>query len=162
MNTQNLKYPQRRAKAGDAPAQYELGMMYYEGRGAPRNYEEAAELFFRSALSDHAHTLDAKFYFGKMCLEGKGVLQKNNLDGVKRQGLTALREAANKCHECAQLYCGKIYFEGKVVERDVAEAYKWYKMAAAQGNEEAVKKLDELEKEMSPEEIAVAQRGPFD
>lgn len=157
MNTQDLKDPQHRTEEGETSAQYELGMMYYEGRGVPRNYEEAVRLFCKSARNEH---VDAKFYFGKMCLECKGV-QKMNSEHVKSEGLFELRNVAYKDHVGAQLYLGKIYSEGEVVERDVAEAYKWYKMAATQGNEEAVKKLDELEKDMSPEEIAYAQRGPF-
>jgi len=158
MNTEYLKNLQRRAEQGDASAQFELGMMYYEGRGVPRDYEEAAIWFLKSAQRGY---VGAGFLFGKICLEGK--VQRNNPDPeyVKKEGLFWLENDAKKGLVDAQLYLGKIYSEGDVVERDVAEAYKWYKMAAAQGNEEAVKKLDELEKDMSPEEIAYAQRGPF-
>lgn len=43
------------------------------------------------------------------------------------------------------------------MNKDVEDAYKWFALAAAQGNEEAKKKLDELEKDMPPEKLAEAQ-----
>lgn len=158
MNTQDPKYLERRAKEG--LKQFEDAMRYYEGKGVPRDYEKAVRLFFDSAQKDHAHAADAKFYLGKMCLEGKGV-EKMKPEEIERMGEFSLKNAANKDHVGAQLYLGEIYSKGGVVERNVVEAYEWYKMAAAQGNEEAIKKLDELEKEMTLEEVAEAQRGPF-
>lgn len=61
----------------------------------------------------------------------------------------------------AQLMVGLLYANGEGVERDVAEAYMWFLISAANGNEHA-KSLYEgasnLDKLLSPEEKADAER----
>ena len=44
------------------------------------------------------------------------------------------------------------------VPQDYAEAAKWYRLAADQGLEKAAKGLEVLEKEMTPAQLAEAQR----
>ncbi len=51
-----------------------------------------------------------------------------------------------------------MYGEGKGVAQDYAEAMKWYRLAADQGLEKAAKWLEVLEKKMTPNQVAEAQR----
>ena len=44
----------------------------------------------------------------------------------------------------AQYELGKCYHEGKGVEKDMAEAVKWYRLAAEQDNTDAKEALKEL------------------
>lgn len=58
------------AEQGNAAAQYNLGQMYYKGKGLPQSYPEAVKWFRRAANQGDAA---AQFNLGEMCFEGKGV-----------------------------------------------------------------------------------------
>lgn len=51
-----------------------------------------------------------------------------------------------------------MYNNGQAVRRDDVEAYKWYCLAAAQGNTHAVTNRDNLLRSLTPEQIAEGQR----
>ncbi len=101
------------AQQGDADAQYNLGLMYFEGRGVPQEDAEALSWFRRSAEQGDAL---AQFALGVMYLEGRGVPQ------------------------------------------DYAQAYMWVNLAVVQGREDARKARDILAEQMTPAQIAEAQR----
>jgi TPR repeat protein len=58
----------------------------------------------------------------------------------------------------AQYNLGVMYANGQGVPQDYIQASMWVNLAAAQGQEEAVKGREILTKEMTPEQIAEAQR----
>ena len=58
------------AEAGDAAAQFNLGLLYYDGLGLPQNYAEALEWFRRSADKGYAK---AQLNLGAMYGSGRGV-----------------------------------------------------------------------------------------
>jgi TPR repeat protein len=58
----------------------------------------------------------------------------------------------------AQYNLGVIYEYGEGVPENDVQAYKWMNLAAAQGNETAKKNKGIVEKEMTREQIAEAQR----
>jgi TPR repeat protein len=51
-----------------------------------------------------------------------------------------------------------MYYNGQGVPPDYVMAYMWYNLAAAQGDEGAITLRSVLEKKMTPEQIAEAQR----
>lgn len=53
---------------------------------------------------------------------------------------------------------GLLYATGQGVEQDLIEAHKWFNLAAARGLRCAVSDREELARDMSPAEIAEAQR----
>jgi TPR repeat protein len=56
------------AEQGDAPSQFNLGLLYYDGHGVPQDYTEAARWFERSAEQGYAkaqHNLGAMYGIGK-------------------------------------------------------------------------------------------------
>ncbi|MBN35132.1 MAG: hypothetical protein CMM46_10230 [Rhodospirillaceae bacterium] len=57
-----------------------------------------------------------------------------------------------------QILLGAMYYFGEGVEKDYAEAMKWYLLAAEKGNEVARVALDEIASEMTHDQIAEAQR----
>jgi len=152
MTMKDLKDLERRAEEGEVLARTELGKMYYEGEGVPRHYEKAAECFLKASNQDSA---ESKFYFGKMYYEDK-VVQEKSRESAKQEAMRWLSQAAH-IHGLtdAQLYLGKVCDE----QKNFIEAYKWFSLVAAQGNEDAGEKLDELEKNMSREDIFDAQKG---
>jgi uncharacterized protein len=58
------------AAAGNASAQYHLGLLYARGEGVTRDFTEAAAWFTRAAEQDHSH---AQFIVGHMRARGEGV-----------------------------------------------------------------------------------------
>ena len=60
------------AEQGDASAQFNLGLMYYDGEGVPQNYKTAVKWYSLAAEQGDAH---AQFNLGLMYYDGKGVLQ---------------------------------------------------------------------------------------
>jgi uncharacterized protein len=66
--------------------------------------------------------------------------------------------AANQGDASAQNNLGVMYAEGLGVRQNNVLAHKWYSLSAAQGEEEAARNRDIVESEMTPAEIAEAQR----
>ena len=60
------------AEQGDADAQYNLGIMYENGRGVPQDYAEAVKWYRKAAEQGHA---SAQRNLGYMYDKGKGVPQ---------------------------------------------------------------------------------------
>lgn len=60
------------AEAGDMGAQFNLGMLYYEGRGVPQSLEKAVQWLQRAAASDHHEALNV---LGVLHVTGRGVEQ---------------------------------------------------------------------------------------
>ena len=65
--------------------------------------------------------------------------------------------AAEQDHELAQLGLGCCYRNGQGVVRNYVEAYKWFLLAAGQGDEDARKNADSLESIMTRDQIAEGQ-----
>ena len=57
---------------------------------------------------------------------------------------------------------GMMYSVGRDVPIDLVSAHKWFNLAAAKGNGEAVRLRREIAHQMSDAEIAVAQRAARD
>jgi len=59
---------------------FNLGHLYYEGQGVPRDYEEARRLFLRAAELGNASAMNS---LGRMYHEGRGV-KKDDREAVRR------------------------------------------------------------------------------
>ena len=114
----------RAAKQGDVLAQSVLGLLYFDGRGVPKNYREAIKWFRLAAWQGDA---TAQYSLGFMYANGKGV-PKNDREAVKWYRL-----AAEQGHVKAQVNLGWIYDNGEGMPKDDREAVKWYRLAAEQG-----------------------------
>lgn len=116
------------AKHGDSESQYELGMIYHEGRGVAQDLSTAAWWWRKAAEQGHAK---AQYNLGVMHYEGNG-LRRN-----VAKGAMWWRKAAATGHREAQYNLGLIYSSGRGVPVDYHEAAKWYRMAAVQGGDKA-------------------------
>jgi uncharacterized protein len=58
------------ADQGDANAQFNLGVMYFEGKGVPQNYVEAFNLFKKAAAQGNSY---AQYNLGVGYSKGRGV-----------------------------------------------------------------------------------------
>ena len=68
------------------------------------------------------------------------------------------RKAADQGLAEAQSNLGFMYEKGEGVPEDDVQAYKWWNLAAAQGDDAAKRNKAIIEKEMTREQIAEAQR----
>lgn len=60
------------AKQGDAKAQYNLGLLYYDGIGTAQNFKKAFEWFKKAAEQGYT---PAQEYLGSMCFNGRGTTE---------------------------------------------------------------------------------------
>ena len=147
--TEAVKWTRLAAEAGVAEAQYNLGVMYLEGLGVAQDYVEAVKW---TRLAAEAGDVKAQYNMGSMYLEGLGVAQ-DYVEAVKWWRLAAEAGVAE-----AQYTMGLMYLEGLGVAQDIVVAYMWFNLAAAQGNEAASTVHDNLEQDMTPEQIAEAEK----
>ena len=110
---------EKKAKEGDAEAQYEVGNCYLNAKDVKRDIEEAAEWYLKSMTQGHegAKTMFYSFYSKK------------------------LEKRAKDKDAQAQYELGNFYFAGKGVEKDTETAAEWYLKALEQGHEGAKEKF---------------------
>jgi TPR repeat protein len=148
----NFAETKKRAEAGAAKAQNDLGHTYNFGEGVPQNYEEALKWYRKAADQGYA---DAQYNLGVMYYHGQCVPQDYE------EAARWCRKAADQGHDNAQYNIGIMYIEGDGIPKDDLEAYAWFNLVAA-SSENA--KLVKLAKEMmdrfnaTPEEKARAQK----
>ena len=118
----------RQMAAGDAMAQFHLGVMYHKGEGVPQDDAETAKWFRRAAEQGLAV---AQFNFGVAYHKGMGVPQDD------AEAVRWFRRAAEQGLAQAQCGLGSMCLEGKGVPQDHAEAMKWFRRAAERGYAQA-------------------------
>ena len=142
------KFLSKASEAGDANAQYYLGIMYLNGYGVPINYQEAARLFILGAQKNHA---GAQIALGVLLIEGIGVPQN-----FKRAAVL-LTLAAKQDNRDAQAILGWIYKYGVGVTENKIIAYALWNYVAAKGDDWARYNRNYLLSEMTEEELYKAQ-----
>ena len=137
-----------RAEAGDANAQYNLGVIYDQGKGVPEDDAEAAKWFRLAADQGDAM---AQFNLGLMYSNGEGV-EQDFAEAVKWYGMAAEQGDAR-----AQVHLGLLYAQGKGVRQDYVRTYAWWSLAAAQGVAKAAQNQAIVRERMTPAQIEQAQ-----
>ncbi|MDO9312787.1 MAG: tetratricopeptide repeat protein [Nitrosomonas sp.] len=69
---QAVDWYRKAAAQGDAGAQYNLGVMYFEGKGVPQDYKQAVDCYKKAAAQGNA---TAQNNLGRMYANGQGVSQ---------------------------------------------------------------------------------------
>jgi len=137
------------AEAGDAAAQYRLGLLYDEGSGVPQNSIQAKEWFEKAATQGHAR---AQLHLGMVYLAGDGAPQSAQM------ALIWFHRAAEQEEGLAFAKLGGMYARGRGVLQDFIQAHMWYNLGAAHGDLKAAEARDALAQQMSATQIAEAQR----
>lgn len=132
----------------DAGSQLFLGMMYAKGQGVKQNYPEAVRWFSLAAEQGHA---GAQFQLGLSYVKGEGVPQDYNF------AAKWYRLAADQGNNLAQVGLGMLYRDGLGVARDYVQAYMWFTVCC-KDSKQAVQELKSLSRNMTPKQIAEAQR----
>jgi TPR repeat protein len=149
-NRQAVHWYRRAADQGMAEAQFNLGRMYQTGQGVAQDYAQAASWFRKAGEQGH---IGAQSSLGLMYETGQGVARDY------KQAVYWYRKAAEKGDSRAPFDLGRIYEAGREgVAMDYVEAHKWWNIAEANGEERARNSRILVERLMTPEQIAAAQR----
>ena len=136
------------AERGDADDQYKVGLCYAEGKGVEKDLLEARIWYGKAAAQGHA---DAQYKFANTYYYGLGVKQ----DYAKAVEWNL--KAAEQGHAIGQYNLGLCYADGNGVEKNLVEAYAWINLSSVTG-EDFAESRDKLEKMMSPQKLADAQK----
>jgi len=74
-----------------------------------------------------------------------------------RKAFAGFKKLAAQGYANAQFNLGLMYAEGQVVPRDYQQAYFWWLLAGTQGDKDAAKFRDLVERDFSPAQRAAAQ-----
>jgi TPR repeat protein len=110
------------ADQNDHRAMYALGSMYAAGKGVPRNYQKAFELFTRAVRYGR---VDARYKLGILYQEGLGIKRND------KRAARLFHDAAIKGYGPAQFRLGMCYANGSGVAQDLVKAGAWLAVAEA-------------------------------
>jgi len=111
------------AQAGDAHAEYNLGLIYAAGKGVPQDYAKAIEWYRKAADQGVAA---AQYNLGIMYANGQGTAAD------PQEAAKWFLKAADQGVRAAALGLGNVYYESENF-RNYTEAEKWYRKAAEEG-----------------------------
>lgn len=141
------------AEQGSAVAQYRVGEMLRDGRGSWRLFDDAAAWFRLAAAQGY---VDAQYALARLHYQGF-IIPRDS-----REMMRWLAKLAGEGHARAQITLGAVYEYGlDDVEPNLAQALKWYELAAALGGAEVQAMSDQVSArirlKMTETEIAEAQ-----
>ena len=156
------------ASLGCDKVYYDIGHMYYDGKGTAKNPSEAlkwwkkaadmgsllamnniATLYYDGADGIPENRMEGKKWMRKAADLGYMVAQGNLglmyfNDREYTEALKWFQMSANKGYDFAQYYLGRMYHEGLGVNKSLYMAREWLNKAAAQGNQKAKDLLAKL------------------
>jgi len=140
----------KKAEAGDANAQCDLGYAYEKGNGVPIDYNTALQWYRKAAVQNHPVGLNN---VGAMYAAGLAV-PKDDVEAVKWY-----RKASERGSEFAQNNLGIMFNEGRGVPKDPVEAYKWFYISARRGHLPARENAERIGARLTAVEKEQAQRA---
>lgn len=136
------------AEAGDANAQFGMGLLYGNGFGVPLDDDQALKWYRQAAEQDHGM---AENNLGVMYANGWGVPQSDE------EAFKWFSRAADHGVVDAQMVLADRLAGGFGVSPDTIQAYKWLSIAAELGDLDAETRREEIAARMTAEEIAAAR-----
>jgi enhanced entry protein EnhC len=129
------QYYELAANQGDAVGQFNLGLLYEDGKGTLVQMDKAAELYRAAAEKGHVQSMVqlAGLYL-------KGSLGKRD----EAQALALYQKAAEKGDRDAQYQMGLLFETGVGVALDYSQAVHFYQSSAGKGNAKAMLALARL------------------
>ena len=121
------------AEQGNAEAQFDLGVLYAQGRGVKRDLTVAEQWYRKAAAQGNA---EAEFALGQMYARGWGV-PRDEADAIRWFEMANAPETDGPATDWAVI-------EGYGVEKDEKQAAYWYELAAQKGDAEAQFQLAHL------------------
>lgn len=147
--TDSLAETRKKAEAGNANAQFDLGFHYECGDGVRKDLVEAVK-WYRKAAEQGLYSV--QYYLGDMYSTGKDV-PKDSFEAVKW-----FSKAAEQGSTSAQVKLGLAYAEGEGVPKNLVQAHVWINLAGANGDESARVHLLDIESKMTFAQKAEAMK----
>jgi localization factor PodJL len=136
----------RAASKGFAPAQYRLGGLHERGIGVPADLARARAWYRRAAELGNVKAM-----------HNLAVMHTQRNGAAEPEYTTAAHwfaEAAERGLADSQFNLAILYDNGMGVAKSPAEAWKWFALAAGQGDGEAGKRREAIGQRMQPAELA--------
>ena len=137
------------AERGTAEDQYNLGLRYERGITLPQSYPEAAHWYRLAAMQGYR---EGQYKVCELSERGQG-LPQDYQEALRWCGL-----AAEQGHGRAMFIIGRLYHMAHGVPQDLVRAHMWYNLATANGYDDGKKWRDRIAEEMSPSQVAEAQK----
>jgi localization factor PodJL len=137
------------AARGFAPAEYRLANLYEKGQGVERDLPRARQLYEVAANKGNA---SAMHNLAVLLATGVGT-QQPDFDGAAKW----FQKASELGVRDSQFNLAILYARGNGVKQDLEESYKWFAIAARDGDGDAAQKRDEVANAMRPEQLSSAK-----
>lgn len=126
----------KKAKRGEAAAQYQIGEFYAEPNTKHTDYREAVKWYGFAARQGNSR---AKFEMGR-------IFDSEKIEGreMKPYGIRYFKELADDNYPTAQYILGMKYYMGDGLEKDLEKGVHWLLKAAYQGIVEAQVQLGDI------------------
>jgi len=176
---------QAAAEAGNATAQFALGTNYAEGRRVPRDLAAAAQWYAKAAAQDLAPAqyrlasfyekglglprdlARSKAWYQKAAEQGNiramhnlAVLAAGGGDSGRPDYATAaqwFKKAAEYGVRDSQYNLAVLLARGLGVQQNLVSSYTWFAIAAAQGDDDAGRKRDDVGARLNANQLAAAK-----
>ena len=156
-----------KASAGDAKAQYEMGLLYYRGKYTKQDYAQALNWFDTAAKNGSIPAMNAlaglynaghgcepnpekTFYWYQMAAalnDFEARVQGIGIEADPAKGFGIMKAAADDRSPIAQTLTAQLYEKGIGVEKNEKSALQYYLLAAKQGEPMAKRRIKELQQE---------------
>lgn len=145
-------YYRMAAAQGEVASSNNLALMYAAGRGVPQDFGQAAQLWASAA---EAGSSMAQFNLGLLYFRGSGMDAPNYNEAAWWFG-----KAAENGSIDGQFAMGELFAQGLGVPQNLAEAERWYKLAAGGGQQAARQRLLEIQSGTFPPATGDEIPGP--
>lgn len=133
---------------GEAKAQFKLGTIYRLGEtGIEKDINKAIKWYTLAAEKGNIYAL---YNLGKIYESEENIVNYDLASKWYRLG-------AEKGNAFAQLKLGMLYLSGKGLELNLKYAHMWLNISGSQGNYQAIKKRNILQKKMTGLELKIAR-----
>jgi len=137
------------AKNSEHDAQYNLAVILKAGKGKTKKYTDSLYWAYLSKLGDISEADD-------LVSDLVDLVPEKTVETIREEVKVYLENSIEGGSETSIMQLGKFFLE-VVEEKEYPSAYKWFTVGAALGLENAVEMRDDIEEELSPEEIIEEQ-----
>ncbi len=140
---------------GDAEVQFGMGLKFAADTGMAQDYRQAADWYHKAAEQDHSL---AQFNLGVMYAMGQGVIRDATQSAVWFGRAARLGDAGAQFHLGES--CQRVSFKQAPADASESriEAYKWYRLAAAQGYKDSEKAWSNLTFNMTRADVTAGNQ----
>jgi localization factor PodJL len=147
--TEAARWFERAAQAGFAAAQFRLGSLYEKGQGVKKDLEKAKQNYLAAAAQGNAK---AMHNLAVLYAEG-GFTGKPDFATAAQW----FQKAADYGIADSQYNLAVLYARGLTGSKNLVDSYKWFSLAATQGDKEAAHKRDEVAAQLDAKDLAAAK-----